>query len=89
VIAVLIGGVNFVWFAAESAQLGGDALNGYVADERYFVASHGTFTEVARGTWEWSRAHAISVFATHPFALLGMAYLAWRLLALIRSNVTP
>ena len=74
-IAIIIGLGNFVWFFAESSQLGGDALNGYSREGHYFVSSHGSYTEVDRAAWEWSRAHAISVFITHPAALLGMFYL--------------
>ncbi len=54
---------------------GGDALNGFVRDGRYFVGSHGTYTEVSRAAWEWSRVHAISLFLTQPLALASMAYL--------------
>jgi len=84
--AIVIGGLNFIWFLGESAALGGDALSGYSADGHYFVGSHGTFTEVARDTWEWSRAHGISVFVTHPLALLGMAYVFWRVRSLYRGE---
>jgi hypothetical protein len=75
VAAIAIGFVNFFWFIAESTALGGDAVNGYQLDGRYYVGSHGSYTEVARSIWEWSRLHAISVWLTHPLALLGMAYL--------------
>jgi hypothetical protein len=72
---VIVGFVNFFWFFFESMSIGGDALNGKVVEGHYFVSSHGALTEVDRSTWEWSRIHAISVFITHPLALLGMAYL--------------
>jgi hypothetical protein len=71
---VILGFVNFLWFFAESAKAG-DALNGYVRDGHYFLSSHGRVTEVSREAWEWSRVHALSVFVTHPLALLGGAYL--------------
>jgi hypothetical protein len=77
-IAIIIGLGNFAWFFAESSQLGGDALNGYSREGHYFVSSHGTYNEVDRAAWEWSRMHAISVFITHPAALLGMYYLGRR-----------
>jgi len=77
VFAVLVGFANFAWFFIDSANLGGDALNGYVRDGHYFVVSHGDATEVSRATWEWSRFHATSVFVTHPLAILGGAYLAF------------
>jgi hypothetical protein len=77
-VVVLIGFVNFFWFAAESSSLGGDALSGYVRDGHWFVMSHGTSTEVSQADWEWSRLHASSVFLTHPLAMAGLAYLLFR-----------
>jgi hypothetical protein len=65
----LIGIANFFWFFVESSSIGGDALNGHLRDGHYFLGSHGVYTEVSAATWNWSRAHAISVFVTHPMAL--------------------
>jgi hypothetical protein len=76
-VAAVVGFANFVWFFIESVNLGGDALNGFVRDGRYFVVSHGVSTEVSRATWEWSRFHASSIFITHPLAMVGAAYLAF------------
>jgi hypothetical protein len=78
--AVVIGFANFFWFMIESTRFGGDALNGFVRDGHYFVTSHGLATEVDRATYEWSRFHAVSVFVTHPLALVGMGYLLLRVL---------
>jgi hypothetical protein len=75
VAAAVIGFVNFFWFFAESASLGGDAVNGYQLGGHYFVGSHGTYTEVSRSAWEWSQLHATSLVVTHPLAMLGMAVL--------------
>lgn len=75
---VIVGVFNFLWFFAEAAALGGDALNGYQRGGHYFVASHGTYTEVSQAAWEWSRVHALSVFVTHPLAMAGLAYLPFR-----------
>ena len=77
VAAFVIGFANFAWFYLESVTQGGDALNGFVRDGRYFLASHGALTEVSRATWEWSRFHALSVFVTHPLAIAGGAYFAF------------
>ena len=46
-LAIVVGFINFFWFFAESAALGGDALNGYARDGHYYVASHGSYTEVS------------------------------------------
>lgn len=75
VIAIAVGAVNFFWFMAEASALGGDALNGYAQNGHFFVGSHGDYREVGRDTWEWSRAHSISLFFTHPLAILGIAFL--------------
>jgi hypothetical protein len=77
IVAFFIGFANFAWFFIESVNLGGDGLNGYVRDGHYFVVSHGAATEVSRATWEWSRFHAMSIFVTHPLAILAGAYLAF------------
>jgi hypothetical protein len=77
-IAIAVGFFNFFWFFAESAALGGDGLNGYARGGRYYVASHGSYTEVSEAAWTWSRIHAVSVFITHPLAMAGGAYLLLR-----------
>jgi len=74
-LAIVVGSINFFWSFAESASLGGDALNGYQSNGHYFVGAHGAYTEVDRATWEWSRLHGLSVLVTHPLALAGMGYL--------------
>ncbi|WP_156994039.1 hypothetical protein [Pseudonocardia acaciae] len=65
-----MGIANFLWAWFESASLGGDATNGYQRDGRYFVGSHGHFTEVDPATWEWSYIHGTSVWITHPLTLI-------------------
>jgi hypothetical protein len=76
--AVVVGFANFLSFFVESTHIGGDALNGSIRDGHYFVVSHGSSTEVDRATWEWSRIHALSLFVTHPLAMVGMGYLLLR-----------
>jgi hypothetical protein len=77
-VVVVIGFANFIWFMAESASLGGDALNGSVRDGHYYVSSHGVVTEVSPAEWRWSRAHGISVIGTHILTMGGMAFLLFR-----------
>jgi len=74
-VVVLVGLANFFWFMAESASLGGDAVNGVVRDGHYFVSNHGALTEVSPAEWRWSRAHGISVIGTHLLTMVGMAYM--------------
>lgn len=78
VAVVAIGFVNFFAFMVESLALGGDALNGREVNGHYFVASHGTYTEVAQSVWIISRIHAIVTLASWPFVMLSMAFLVLR-----------
>lgn len=65
-----IGMLNFTvyWFVA--VAIGGDAVNGKVADGHYYLASHGHLTEVSRETFHYSLIHSRSIFITHPLALI-------------------
>lgn len=62
--------INFVAFCAMTVVLGGDALNGTSVDGHYFLNSHGKYTEVSRGVFEYSYAHAVSLLVTHPLGLV-------------------
>ena len=62
--------INFIAFVIGAIIIGGDAVNGKVEGDRYFVASHGKYTEVSYDTWFYSRIHTISVFVTHPLGIL-------------------
>lgn len=74
-LVIAVGAINFVTFIATSQHLGGDALNGYQANGRYYVSNHGHSTEVSPSEWQKNRFQAISVFATHPLAIAAMFYL--------------
>ena len=65
---------NFIAFFIAAMILGGDALNGKTEGGRFFLADHGTLTEVSRVTFVYSRYHAMSLFITTPIAFLA----AWR-----------
>jgi len=67
--------VNFIAFFIGAVHLGGDALNGHVADGHYFLSSHGVHTEVSRAVWRYSYFHAASVFLTHGLTVLTAAIL--------------
>ena len=70
-----VGIVNFVifWFAA--LYLGGDAISGKMVDGHFFLSSHGHLTEVSQSVFTYSKWHVLSVFVTHPPAILCV----WRL----------
>jgi hypothetical protein len=62
--------INFTAFAVLSLSWGGDALNGKMEDGRFYLGHKGHFVEVSEARWRASRAHAISVLVTHPFAII-------------------
>jgi hypothetical protein len=61
---------NFAALCVLSLALGGDALNGTVRNGHYYLGSHGRYTEVSKGVFEFSRVQAMSVFITHPMAMI-------------------
>jgi hypothetical protein len=63
---------NFLVFFAVAIYIGGDAWNGKVEEGRYYVASHGKYTEVSSEVWHYSHAHVISVLITHPVGILAV-----------------
>ena len=64
--------VNFMAFFVLSMSLGGDALNGRIDEGGdHLVSNHGRLTKVEPWVWHFNRAHAISVFITHPLGMLG------------------
>ena len=69
-IICIIAFLNFwvFWYAA--LILGGDAFNGRIDGGRFFVGSHGEYTEVPESVYKYSRIHVISLFVT---TLAGMA----------------
>lgn len=73
---VALAFVNFLAFFLIALYLGGDAWNGKVDGGRYFLMSHGKYTEVSQAVWTYSWWHVISVCITHPLAFVG-AFIAW------------
>ena len=65
--------LNFAAFAVISSQLGGDALNGKIEGDKYFLMSHGVYTEVSSKIWYYSLFHTTSVFVTHILGMIGLA----------------
>ena len=73
----VIAVINFAVFAAGTVYFGGEALSGYHAAGRYFVANRNGLTQVSRAVFEYSQWQALSLFVTHPLALAVGLYL-WR-----------
>lgn len=88
---VLVGGIaNFASFVIESSQLGGSASSGHESDGRYFVSQGGRTKEVDEPTWRHNQAHGVSIWLTHPLALLAAGYLGFQFMfpALLRRGRT-
>jgi hypothetical protein len=73
---IVIGLANFIGFVLIAGAIGGDALNGYKANGRYFVRMHGRSTEVSESVFTYSKWHATSIFITHPLAMAAAFVLA-------------
>ena len=65
----MFGVVNFLAAFTVIMSIGGDGLNDYAADGRYFLGLNGEYTETSRAIFEYSKWHFISVFVTHPLAI--------------------
>jgi hypothetical protein len=61
---------NFAALCVLSLALGGDALNGTIRNGHYYLGNHGNFTEVSKAVFEFSRVQTLSVFITHPMAII-------------------
>jgi len=80
--ACLLTYINFIVFWAISFYVG-DALNGKQEGDRYYLGSHGRYTEVSRRAFEYSAIQARSVEITFPLAFLVT------IIAAQRSNRPP
>ena len=67
----IVAMVNFTVFWIAGVLLGGDAIGSKIHNGRYYLSSHGKYTEVSHGVWVYSKIHAISVWITHPLGILG------------------
>jgi hypothetical protein len=72
--------LNFVAFVAIALYLGGDAINGRVVNDHYYLANHGVYTEVNHTVFLYSKIHAPIFMVTHLllFVYLGISYLLKR-----------
>lgn len=62
--------LNFTAFFIVALFIGGDAFNGKVENGRYFLANHGTYTEVSEAVYLYSKAHIILVICTIALVFL-------------------
>ncbi len=72
-IAPLINGViaiNLISFILISIYLGGDAVNGKIIAEHYFLGNGQHYTEVDKSMYIYSQYHAVFILLTFLFAML-------------------
>lgn len=70
--------LNFAAFVVIAIRIGGDAMNGHAAGGHYYLADHGTLTEVSRQVFVYSEIHVISVWVLTALVIpLGLIH-AWR-----------
>src|SRR5690348_3975110 len=72
-ILTILALVNFLTYIIVAGTHGGDAWNGHIQNGKYFVASHGRYTEVSRGFWTYSYYHTIFLWITHFSAMAALA----------------
>jgi hypothetical protein len=77
-IICIVAIVNFASFMIIAVLSGGDALNGKEKDGRYYLMSHGHYTEVSKAFFEYSRIHTASLFITHPLVIFSGFWLLSR-----------
>ena len=73
-IVILVGLLNFILFIAGAYYFGGDAWNGRVEGEKYYLWGYhgGTkgYIEVSQAVFDYSRWHVYSVMITWPLVIL-------------------
>ena len=68
----VVAGINFALFAVIALASGGDALNGKEEAGRYFLASHGHYTEVTKGFFYFSYLHTTVTMMLMFFCLVSV-----------------
>jgi len=65
---ITLWAVFFAAFWIVSVFAGGDAVSGKIEDGRYYLASHGKYTQVSRAAYVVSAA-AVAIIAAGPVAI--------------------
>jgi hypothetical protein len=73
-VVLIVAITNFASFIVIALLLGGDALNGKEAGGRYFLMSHGRYTEVSKAMFDYSLIHTSSVLVTHSVAVFAFIW---------------
>ena len=67
--------LNFTVYWIVGVCLGGSADNGRIQDGKYFLGSHGTYTEVSEAVFTYSRIHGESTLITHALLFISVIVL--------------
>jgi hypothetical protein len=67
---VCVGLLNFCAFMAHDSLIGGSAGLGKVENGKYYVGSHGHYTEVSQAAFEFSKWHEVSALLMFLVAML-------------------
>lgn len=70
-VLTVIALVNFFSFVAMAIWKGGDALNGYRKDGKFYLGNKGVYHEVTPEFWWYSYWHLSSVMVTHGAIFIG------------------
>jgi len=62
--------INFVVFVIIALLIGGDAINGNETAGHYYLSNKGKLTELGYYVFTYSKIHTISLFITHPLAII-------------------
>ncbi len=74
-LVVLAGAMNFLWVLGANSKYGGGAMDGYVRDGHYYLAQHGTYTEVSKAIWQSILPHEQALFFGFPFVFACFGYI--------------
>jgi hypothetical protein len=82
---------NFAAFFVVTVGIGGDAFDGKIVGDKYYVVSHGKYTEVARGLWLFSWYHMCSNFVTGTFIPLSLGFMVFgkKIFGLSKDSHSP
>jgi hypothetical protein len=67
-VLIVVAFLNSIAFVVYATAIGGASV--YQENGRYYVNSHGRFTEISEGQASWVRAHERAVLVTGALAIL-------------------
>lgn len=65
IVLAAVAPLNFLLYAVIADNIGGDAVNGRAEAGRFYLGSHGHYTEVSRAVFTYSKLHTYAVWANY------------------------